>query len=300
MTQAPRLAVFVVPSPRLDGWTAVISERAREMGWAVGPVAPEDNAGASENGALLITRDPTELHAFSATHCVILFDEPDACLAPVAAAPGQGIRANEVRNAISAPWAEASALASIGATIMDARSPSIILPGLGTLVSGPWASMDNPGEERGVLAMFDRLPVTIGATATWSPHQFDYPFKREYFGGSPDIDLTGRPRGLVYGPFVQLPPGIWQAEIDISVDPERGRVPLRFDWGAGNDFVSVFNGVTIPGQYSLALVNRWETAAAVQMRIWLTEGIFRGRFSFLGCRVTRVADDTGITTHQGE
>lgn len=300
MTQAPRLAVFVVPSPRLGGWTAAISERAREMGWAVAPGGPEDNAAAGENGALLITRDLAELHAFSASHCVVLFDEPDACLGPVSAAPGQGIRANEVRSDVSVPWAVASGLAEIGATIVDARKPSIQLPGLGALAGGALPSLDSPGAERGVLAVFDRLPVPIGATATWGPDQFDYPFKREYFGGGPDIDLTGRPRGLVYGPFVQLPPGTWQAEIDISVDPERGRVPLRFDWGAGQDFVSVFNSVTVPGQYSLALVNRWDAAAAVQMRIWLTEGIFRGRFSFIGCRVTRVADDTSLTAHQGE
>ncbi len=227
---------------------------------------------------------------------LVMTDAPDSTLSPVIEATAQGLRANEARSSVSAPWAMASILAESGADVVDGRANAVNLPSLGEIVAPTRIDDPDPRSERGVLSVFDKLPIPVGATAAWTTDHFDYPHKREFFGGEPQVDLTGRPRGLVYGPFVHLPPGTWQMEIDVSVDPEGGRSPLRFEWGGGDAFVGHSVAVTVPGRYSLVLTNRWTETLTVQMRIWLTEGIFQGRFAFHGCRVTRVADETPVTT----
>ncbi len=295
MSSAQRLGVFILPSPRREGWIAAIASRATAMGWRV-LTEPEVEAAPDDTDQLLLTGDIHALSTFGALRIVVITDSPDATLHPVIEAAAQGLRANEARAGASAPWAMAAVLAEGGAEVVDGRADSVILPSFGEIAAPARIADPDPGSERGVLAVFDTLPIPVGATAAWTTDHFDYPHKREFFGGEPQVDLTGRPRGLVYGPFVHLPPGTWQVEIDVSVDPEGGRSPLRLEWGGGDTFVGHSVAVTVPGRYSLVLTSRWAETLTVQMRIWLTEGIFQGRFAFHGCRVTRVADDTPVTT----
>ncbi|WP_292052402.1 MULTISPECIES: hypothetical protein [unclassified Brevundimonas] len=45
------------------------------------------------------------------------------------------------------------------------------------------------------------------------------------------VNLTGRARHILAGPFIFLMPGIWKIELDLDVDVETGVPRLAFQWG---------------------------------------------------------------------
>lgn len=45
------------------------------------------------------------------------------------------------------------------------------------------------------------------------------------------VNLTGRARHLLTGPFIFLLPGIWKIELDMDIDVETGVPRLAFQWG---------------------------------------------------------------------
>lgn len=141
-----------------------------------------------------------------------------------------------------------------------------------------------------------QVPAAVGAGVDWGPALFHYPIKGEMHAGTSSIDMTGRVRPLVLGPYIELPPGIWRAELRISVDPERGHAPLRFEWGARDTYVAAISEVTASGIYTIALDRIWLEPEPAQARIWNYQPVFQGRMEFLGCRVTRMPDDTPETS----
>ncbi len=176
---------------------------------------------------------------------------------------------------------------------MNAARYQLTLPGLG-LIERPEGQpyRIHPLASESPLALFDQLPIPAGAEASWAPHWFAYAPGHAPVSGQPTwIDLTGRMRSFVYGPYIRLPAGRWRIDVRFSVDPERAHVPLLFEWGGDADFCRIMTEVRHPGTYSVSLDRIWPTAETAQLRIWNAHPVFQGRMVFVHSRVVRVADD---------
>lgn len=298
MSDRPRLGVLFTPSPLAPLWRRALAARACEMGWSVvdadTPVA--DGPDAGEATVLLLCHDLIWLDGVRPADCVVLMDTPDAALAMQAMASNEDTPSSHSRWLVSARLAAACGLAGSGAVVLDARRDTLVLPGLGEVRRDAHDGPEAASSGGRPLAMYDVLPCPAGAAASWPPSLFTYPLGAAFEGGSPLLDMTGRARPVLFGPFVELTPGVWRVEIEVAVDPEGSPALLLFEWGAGALFVSCKAEVAAPGLYSVALDRVWSAGEAAQARLWIAQPLFQGRMEFMGCRVTRMPDDTPETS----
>ena len=68
------------------------------------------------------------------------------------------------------------------------------------------------------------------------------------------VNLTGRARHVLSGPFIFLLPGIWKIEMDVEVDVETGVPRLAFQWGGAALEKTVFTTLLRrSGRYQVTL-----------------------------------------------
>ncbi len=300
MTIPQRLCVLQFPSPTETAWTTAIKARADELGWGVHDLAVENEwpRARERNSAVYFTTGIHGAEALDPTHWIVLTENATTSAEVVSGALGVSPFAHaslvhtSIRLALSAKFADEETAVHV----MDARALRLEMPSLGHVERAPIDGLDKDVPDQGPLDIFDRLPIPVGASAEWAPEIFNYPKGQAMQGGSPDVDLTGRARVLLFGPFVYLPAGTWTVNIDLAIDPMGGKVPLRFEWGNETEFVSHAASVTTAGHYTITLVRDWEGVAPAQVRLWLTQPLFQGRLVFHGCRITRASDDMPETT----
>jgi hypothetical protein len=142
---------------------------------------------------------------------------------------------------------------------------------------------------RVALQAFSGGAPTPGQQVVWSERLFRYD-QRAARGAQQmgELDITGRPRILVYGPYLGLPPGRWRTRVRFLVDATAATKEFRLDWGTPHDFASL--AVTPPhaGVFEAELEHDWPTVAFGELRLWLMEGAFDGVLHFLGANLTFV------------
>lgn len=124
----------------------------------------------------------------------------------------------------------------------------------------------------------------------WPPELFSYDMReaerRERVQG---MDVAGRARALVWGPYKRLAAGRWQATARFTVDRHSCRHTYRLEWGASRKYATYeFR----PGRAGIFEVSAEHSLAApieTELRIILTEGSLGGHFEFQGARVRRLA-----------
>lgn len=140
------------------------------------------------------------------------------------------------------------------------------------------------------LDMYRSIPLEVGASAVWGGGLFAYPAKDQLDGGDPHIDLTGRSRAVVHGPYYYLPPGVWRSVTHFTIDPEGGEARLRMEWGTGQEMTSQSLVFTTAGQYALELQHTWSDSGPSQLVVWVERPLFQGRMTIERCDVQLVGD----------
>lgn len=122
-------------------------------------------------------------------------------------------------------------------------------------------------------------------SATWRRDLFSYP--RPPIAGDPPhtFDLTGRPKFVVFGPYLTMPVGRWTARFDLIFDAPATRHRFRADWGGVTEFQSVEFRPERPGRYQIELTHEWAEAAPCELRFLALEGIFEGKVMFDGAQI---------------
>ena len=278
----PALCILVTPSAAGTAWRQALTLRAVQLGWPVhdtGLVQDFPSAG------LVFAHSFAEMDSFGAVPRIVLTDtsagDPDDPSLPAS---------TEAIMIRSQSLAEAESAAINGASVLNAARYVLQFPAMGTIErpEGMPYRID-PSVAESPLAVFDDR--TPGTRATWLPRWFSYPGG---YAGSPEqplIDLTGKMRPIIYGPYICLPAGRWRVDLEFTVDPERAHAPLLFEWGFGNDYCRVVTEIRHRGRYAVSLDRVWPQADAAQLRIWTAHPVFQGQFGFGGCRVTRMAMD---------
>jgi hypothetical protein len=141
------------------------------------------------------------------------------------------------------------------------------------------------------LALFADGPPQPGLETTWSERIFQYDERaaRDWEAAG-KLDITGRPRILVYGPYLALPAGVWKARVRFAVDEQASKREFRIDWGAPADFKSTSVSPKEPGVYEVEMEHSWPDSAMAEIRLLVMEGAFDGRLDFLGATVSYVSE----------
>lgn len=275
------LCVLIAPSAAGHAWREALAARAEQMGWPVSDLAVDGSAGSG----LVFAQTHQQMQDYPASNRAVIIDTTatDPVDPSLPAAPDALIYRSEV-------LVQAEMAGTEGARVLNAARYALDFPVMGVVERREGAPYRiHPAVAESPLAIFDDL--TPGSSATWSPRWFAYTNGFEGSEDEPLIDLTGRMRPIVHGPYIHLPPGRWRAELRFTVDPERGHAPLLFEWGSGIEFSRIMTEIHHPGTYGLSLDRIWLQGEASQLRIWPGHPVFQGRFGFKGCTVTRVAID---------
>jgi hypothetical protein len=135
------------------------------------------------------------------------------------------------------------------------------------------------------LAVFDRR---TGGAGWWSRDLFSY-------GDRPDetcpelIDVTGRARILVFGPYLTLPAGRWRATVEFELCRDSAKRPYLIEFGAGADFSRVETRATGAQRATVSVEHQFAAPAPVEIRIWLARAAFHGSLAFAGAKIEAAA-----------
>ena len=288
------LLVYFTGSPRTGLWRVAMTGLAQARGWLV----VEDD-GTPELAERLTSDQPTLVLssltipsriAGEGIRTAVIRDTPGAAMTALATdQPRQSSRLAAYQG--SALFAYAAGLAQQGAVLLDANAPSLSLPLLGEVTASPsekpaadaWRSLD----------IYESLPPSVGAKAKWPLDAFNFPIMKPeglVNTGQPAIDLTGRARTIVYGPYTYLSPGVWEVEVTTMIDPDGGAAHLRFEWGANPEYVGSSASVSRSGVYSIKLRRFWPDVGPSEMRITTIQPHFHGRFELLSVNVRLVSE----------
>lgn len=282
MTDA-RLCVLVTPSAAGAAWRQALVERASHLGWTITDLTA-DTATSTLEG-LVFAHDHLAMEAFPASARAVIIDTTATDpLDPAVPATSQAVVLR------SQALVQAEIAAAAGAVVLQAARYTLNFPGLGSVERHEGAPYRiHPSVSESPLAMFDGSEA--GGFANWHPRWFVYTGGYEGSVDAPLIDMTGRMRPMVHGPYIHLPAGRWRVDLNFTADPEKAHAPLLFEWGSGVEFCRIVTEIRARGAYAVSLDRVWATPEPAQLRIWPAHPVFQGQFGFRGCRVTRVAAD---------
>lgn len=283
MMAEARLCVLVTPSAAGFAWREALLERASQLGWPITDLAVD--TGARVTSGLVFAHNHLAMQAFPASARAVLIDT--TATDPVDPAIPATLETVMLRSQV---LVQAEMAAADGAATVNAARYRLEFPGLGPVERREGAPYRiHPSVSESPLALFDSSDP--GTFANWAPRWFVYNGGFDGSADEPQIDMTGRMRPMMHGPYIHLPAGRWRVDVSFTVDPEKAHAPLLFEWGSGVEFCRVVAEIRTRGAYSVSLERIWTEPEPVQLRIWPAHPVFQGRFGFRGCRVTRVAMD---------
>lgn len=280
------LHILFTPSVREGPWAEVVREAAAAKGLSV--------AYWGEGEADIVIAHHLSIEKVlqvEPREWVIMADTPAAALVSYGDAYKEYPPAGQALTASAARFASAAWLAERGAPVLGQPAMAVSLPRLGLVSQRKFDLPANePGPLESVLSIYEGLPVRVGAASVLPPRSFAFPAAGQADGGPSRIDLTGRDRLLMDGPYLLLPPGLWRATLKLAIDPQGREVPLAFDWGEAHDMVTVEETVEEAGFYSVSLDRLFETAGTALLRISLTQPLFQGTLEVVECAIERLPD----------
>ncbi len=287
------VARWIVLTPSADDtvWRHEIARAATAVGLRA-ESAGDLEVDYDDPGLIVITDDASVALAAGAREIVAILPEPES--APQAVAEIHRFHQPHDMWHASALLARAMALADGHAIITAAdiaRRPRLLRL-FGVLELVPPRSSAEVSKRPAVAAAFNiyrNARSDDGLPVPWSERLFVYDDKaaRNWIDWGV-LDVTGRPRMLVWGPYVALPPGLWRAVIRFGVDALAAGHQYRIDWGTRSACVSEYVTPGRPGMYEIQLEWLFEEAEAAEIRLILTEGSFMGTVMFQGMTVQRV------------
>lgn len=123
----------------------------------------------------------------------------------------------------------------------------------------------------------------------WDPAVFLTPECTEGRGLSV-FDVTGRPRCLLFGPYLPLASGVWRARVWLEICPDAAKRPMAIQLGAEPDYSTADLPLDQPGRLVASIEHPMDGGGLAQIRLLLRRAAFHGEVRFLGAAVSRIAD----------
>ncbi len=165
----------------------------------------------------------------------------------------------------------------IGGASLAPGEAVTLWPGLTVAAPARPARPKGEGAAAEVMSLYRQGRPPVGARVRIAPKLFLYDTRNPVVGPRFEVDLTGRPRIVVYGPYVTLPPGRWRAEAKVWIDDDAANVILGFHWGRHQQFDQHIEKPGKPGLHAVAIVNDWDVAASAEFRLVLMQGAIAGK-----------------------
>lgn len=130
-----------------------------------------------------------------------------------------------------------------------------------------------------------------GDVLHWPPERFRYDMReadaRERVSR---MDVAGRSRHLVWGPYEVLPAGHWRATARLAFDRWSCRHKYYFEFGGKTDFVRHAFTPGREGVFEFVAEHALEKRAKTEVRIVMVESSLGGVFEFQGAEVELCRD----------
>lgn len=138
-------------------------------------------------------------------------------------------------------------------------------------------------------ALQQAFSIYAAGQAFWSSEIFDINAKDvRYNNGQAALDLTGRPRILIFGPYIVMPRGRWRAVVRLGFSAPTAKYQYRADWGAQETYSSYHFRPGRDGMFELEIDYEWNEPSASEFRLLLLEGAFDGEVTFFGADIARI------------
>lgn len=284
----PTIGVFQIPAPGELLWRQAIYQAANAKGWQTF----EGSCGLSsdpQSDRLMVTSDPADVDQTYVDHWVVLRADGGRSVVYLSDALMVGDSGVAM---IASRLAAADVLARRGASVFGEDATAIVIPALGTVDLLSPVPHVNAGASRleksarVALAMYDALPVPLGATGVWPSSFFKESGTETY--GLGRIDLTGRARTIIQGPYISLPPGRWRIIADFEIATPRDGGRFIFAWGADNHMTEWSGHLPHSGGYQVQLETTWPEIAPAQFNVAVLHPVFSGSIEMLKVRVEKV------------
>lgn len=297
VTDASPQWIVLTPSADDQAWREAIALSVAEAGLTfVDADRLADPARVPADGEIWLSEDAALPRSHGQRPLVVFMPRPET--APEAVAEARGLYPPHSVWQASVLLARAVDQGAQGALIVSGNQLNQIRERRFRLTD--WLSIQPPraGDVvpvrpavRTALSLFADGPPQPGLETVWSERIFQYDERaaREWVAAG-QLDITGRPRILVYGPYLALPSGVWRATIRFAVDDQAAKRELRVDWGTPADFQSTAVSPKTAGVYEVVMEQSWPDTAMAEIRVLMMEGAFDGRLDFLGATVTYISE----------
>jgi len=143
--------------------------------------------------------------------------------------------------------------------------------------------------QSGLMSARRRKSYSPGEVLHWPPECFRYDMREaELRERVNKMDVAGRVRHLVWGPYEVLPAGRWRATARLMFDRWSCRHRYYFEFGPVKDFVRHEFTPGREGVYEFVAEHAWMERAKTEIRIVMTESSLGGEFEFQGASVESV------------
>lgn len=149
-----------------------------------------------------------------------------------------------------------------------------VFPGV-TIVLPPRPAPGRISPAGRALGLFRNGAARPGEAVEWPMDLFAIDPAAAVSGVPGALSLPGRARCLMWGPYIQLPPGVWRATIRFTVDEPASHHHFRFEWG-GADFTQLAFRPGKSGVYQAELTQSWAWPETVELRLIMPSSALNG------------------------
>lgn len=144
--------------------------------------------------------------------------------------------------------------------------------------------------ESSLISSPKKKTIPPGAILNWPPERFRYDMREaETRDVLHRMDVAGRARHLVWGPYDVLPAGRWRATSRLIFDKWSCRHKYYFEFGAVADFVRHEFCPGREGVFEFETEHAWTKGSKTELRVVMIESSLGGRFDFMGARIERLS-----------
>lgn len=282
MTASKLHWIVVSPSLAAPAWCAKFHEQAESANISVW----DDHAlhaSTLEHG-IVLTDDLTLAVSLGVQrdHLTVVALQPFIDLEGCATDAEVNARVEVVSRRIAAAYA-------VSDRIVDAPGHSVRVEGLAAFEAAEVRRLPHRVVTQREAALQKALCIFTQNECAWSQALFTYDQRNGLSGPQTGrLDVTGRPRFLVTGPYINMPAGTWQAKITLSFDHDVSNRRFRIDWGGIEAYASYEFCPGRSGKFDITLEHFWTEPGPAELRILVLEGVFHGDVIFGGAVVSRV------------
>jgi len=296
--------VVVAPSATYHPWNAAVMAGIRSAGYEPISYGGEHNLPAPDKKQVIVTHDPVLVTRINRDWTVAILGDITTSAAQCAALFGVDRRGGlQIASLI---LANASLLPENTTYIFeDVLGPTVrIGPDIDVVVPTTREEWDPAPAEQAyqeALALYRDWPQAPQSSARWAPDIFRFDDRHPSIPGRNHvIELAGRARALVYGPYIALRPGRWSITARFIVNEDAAAHRLRFEWGYLGSFASFTQSPGRAGEFALTIAHDWREPAAAEFKIIVSQGSLGGELEFLEAEIVREGDSAPTETAVAE